>query len=226
MSAPKSGGDTGGGLPRLPPGRHGLPREFVVENQRQRIAAGMIRVVVERGYNAATVTQVVAAAGVSRRTFYNYYGDKQDAFFDVYRQVTDFVCAAMFEAGQHQGGGWAARVRSELAALLDCFAANPDLVRFCLVAPPAAGGEVAAAYRQFLERILEILREGRPKRAKQPPPAAEYGLVGGLAALIVAKVDQEGSGRLEGLLPEVAQLVLMPYLGRDAAAKAAELKVV
>jgi hypothetical protein len=63
------------GLPRLPPGRHGLPREFVVENQRQRIAAGMIEVVVERGYLATTVTQVVAAAGVSRRTFYNYYAE-------------------------------------------------------------------------------------------------------------------------------------------------------
>ena len=221
MSAPPSEGDSGEGLPRLPPGRHGLPREFVVENQRQRIAAGMIQVVVERGYNAATVTQVVAAAGVSRRTYYNYYGDKQDAFFDVYRQVTDFLCEAMTEAGQGRAGGWAAGVRSQLEALLDGFAANPDLVAFCLVAPPAAGGEVAAAYREFLENVLEILREGLPKRAKQPPAASEYGLVGGLAALIVAKVEDEGPVSFETLLPEVTELVLTPYLGRDAAAKAA-----
>jgi AcrR family transcriptional regulator len=210
-----------GGLPRLPPGRHGLPREFVVENQRGRIAAGMIEVVVGRGYAAATVTQVVAAAGVSRRTFYNYYGDKQEAFFDVYRQVTDFLCESMVEAGEVEKGGWAARVKAKLAALLDCFAANPDLARFSLEAPPAAGGEIAAAYRDFLERLLHVLREGRPKRARRPPPAAEYGLVGGLAALIVEAVEADGAEGLARLLPEVTELVLAPYLGREEAVRAA-----
>jgi AcrR family transcriptional regulator len=209
------------GLPRLPPGRHGLAREFVVKNQRDRIAAGMIQVVVERGYGAATVSQVVTAAGLSRRTFYNYYGDKEEAFFDVYRQVTDFLCEATAAAGEGAKGGWAARVRAELTALLECFSANPSLVRFCLVAPPAAGGAVAAAYRDFLERLLAILREGRPKRARQPTPAAEYGLVGGLAALVVEAVEKDGAEGLERLLPEVLELVLAPYLGRAEAAKAA-----
>jgi AcrR family transcriptional regulator len=221
MSEPAAGGESGEGLPRLPPGRHGLSREFVVENQRQRIAAGMIRVVVERGYSAATVTQVVAAAGVSRRTFYNYYGDKQDAFFDVYRQVTDFLCEAMIEAGEAEHGGWGFRVRAELAALLDCLAANPDLVRFSLVVPPAAGGKVAAAYREFLERLLGIFGSGRPKRARRPPPASEYGSIGGLVALIVAAAEEDGLGSAEELLREVTELMLTPYLGREAAVKAA-----
>jgi AcrR family transcriptional regulator len=193
----------------------------VVENQRQRIAAGMIRVVVESGYAAATVTRVGAAASVSRRTFYNYYGDLQEAFFDVYRQVTDFLLAAMAEAGEGEKGGWAARVRAKLGALLDCFSANPDLARFCLVAPPAAGGEVAAAYRDFLERLLASLREGQPKRARRPPAAAEYGLVGGMAALIVAAVESGGAESLDTLLPEVTELVLTPYLGREEAARLA-----
>jgi AcrR family transcriptional regulator len=211
-----------GGLPRLPPGRHGLSREFVVQNQRDRIAAGMIAAIVEHGYVGATVAQVVTAAGVSRRTFYNYYGDKEEAFFDVYRQVTDFLCEAMAEAGQSLGrAAWPVRVKAELAALLDCYVANPDLVRFCLVAPPAAGGEVAAAYRDFLERLLAVLREGRPKRVKRPPPASEYGLVGGLAALVVASVEEHGAEQLPTLLPEVVELVLTPYLGRTAAIDAA-----
>lgn len=177
----------------------------------------MIAVVVERGYGAATVTQVVAAAGVSRRTFYNYYSDKEEAFFDVYRQVTDFLCEAMAEAGKTAKGSWAARVRAELAALMDCFAANPDLVRFSLVAPPVAGGDVVSAYREFLERLLELLAEGRPKRVKRPPPASEYGLVGGLAALIVEAVERNGAEGLQPLLPEVVELVLTPYLGRERA---------
>jgi AcrR family transcriptional regulator len=193
----------------------------VVENQRQRIAGGMIAVVVERGYLATTVTQVVAAAGVSRRTFYNYYADKQEAFFDVYRQVSDFLLEAMAEAVGGAKGGWPARVQARLAALLDGFAANPDLGRFCLGAPPAAGGAVAATYRDFLVRLVEVLGEGRPKRARSVGPAAEYGLAGGLAALILAALAERSGEGLRDLLPEITELVLTPYLGREEAARLA-----
>ena len=192
-----------------------------MENQRGRIAAGMISVVVESGYAAATVTQVVSVAGVSRRTFYNYYSDKEDAFFDVYRQVTEFLAEAMQEAGLSERGGWPARVRAELDALLGCFDANPDLARFTLEVPPTAGGKVATVYREFLERMLEIVREGQPKRVKRPPPASEYGSIGGLAALIVAAVEESDADGFPALLPEVTELVLTPYIGRAAAVKAA-----
>lgn len=180
----------------------------------------MIRVVVERGYHEATVSQVVAAAGVSRRTFYNYYSDKAEAFFAVYREVTDFLCASMREAGEAQRG-WPARVRAEIEGLLETLAVNPDLVRFCLVAPPAAGGEVAATYRGFLVHLLSVLLEGRPQRVRKPVPAAEYGLVGGLAGLLVDAAEEGGSDALTALAPEAVELVLTPYLGREAAARAA-----
>jgi AcrR family transcriptional regulator len=217
----KDGANGGGGLPRLAPGRHGLPREFVAQNQLGRIAAGMVEVVIEMGYAKTTVARVIVASGVSRRTFYNYYSNKESAFFDVYRQITDFLCDAMAAAGRDEAGGWPARVRAELAVLLGAYEANPDLIRFTLLAPRAAGGEVAAAYREFLERLLSVIREGRPKRAKHPAPAAEYGLIGGLAGLLVAAVVEGQGEHLGGLLPEVTELVLTPYLGREAAAKAA-----
>lgn len=180
----------------------------------------MIEVVVDRGYPAATVTQVVAAAGVSRRTFYSHYSDKNQAFFEVYREVTDFICDAMIEAGREERG-WVRCVKARLAALLACLTANPKLSLFTLGVPPAAGGEVAAAYRKFLDRLLAIVCEGRPKSVKRPPPAAEYGLVGGLAALILAAVREHGGQDLERLRPEAVEVVLTPYLGREAAAAAA-----
>ena len=180
----------------------------------------MIRVVVGEGYAATTVSKVVAAAGVSRRTFYNYYGDKAEAFFDVYGQVADFFSESMAEAGEEERG-WPAQVRARLKVLLGYLAENPDLISFALVVPPAAGGEVAAAYRSFLERILEILKAGRPQRAKRPSPAAEYGLVGGMVALIVGALDEGDADAIPRLAPELTELVLTPYLGRDAATRAA-----
>jgi AcrR family transcriptional regulator len=219
MPAGRKGSKEERGLPRLPPGRHGLPREFVVENQKQRIAAGMIAEVVQRGYTETTVTQIVAAAGVSRRTFYNNYSDKEEAFFDVYRQVADFLLETMAEAGAAEKGGWAVRVKSQLAALLEVVAANTDLAQFCFAVPPAAGGEVAAAYRDFLSRLVEVPSEGRPKKTRRPPPASEYGMAGGLAALILRAIAEGGADNVRTLLPEVTELVLMPYLGREEAAR-------
>jgi AcrR family transcriptional regulator len=209
-------GDGEAGLPRLPPGRHGLPREFVVKNQRDRLAAAMIQVVAERGFHATTITQIAAAAGVSRRTFYSYYKSKEDCFFDTYREVSDFLFAAMAEAAEPERR-WSAGVRAELAVLLEVFAANPDLVRFALIAPPGAGGEIAAAYRGFLERLLGLLGEGRPKNVRRPSEAAEHGLVGGLAGLLVDRVRAGEGEAISELLPDLVELVLTPYLGRERA---------
>jgi AcrR family transcriptional regulator len=209
------------GLPSLPPGRHGLPRAFVVQNQRDRITAGMIAAVVERGYTETAVARVVAAGRISRRTFYDNYADKAEAYFDVYSQVTDFLREAMAEARDSERGGWAAGVRAQLAALLACFDANRDLALFCLARPPQAGAEVAATYRSFLEQLGEVLGEGRPRRARRPTPAAWYGLLGGLAALVVAAARSGDADSFVVLLPELVELVPTPYLGRGAAALAA-----
>lgn len=220
MGESENRSDGEAGLPRLPPGRHGLPREFVVKNQRDRIAAGLIRAVAERGYHETAVTDIAAAAGLSRRTFYSFYKSKEDCFAATYEQVADFLFAAMAEAGARERG-WPAAVRAELATMLEVYAANPDLVRFTLIAPPEAGGAIAASYRALLEQLLTTIAAGRPKSARRPSAGAEHGLVGGLAALIVDKVRAGEGKQLPELLPDLLELVLTPYLGRERAVKEA-----
>lgn len=216
VSAGGKEASNGEGLPRLPPGRHGLPRSFVVENQRQRLAAAVIQVVAENGYHAATVSQISAAAGVSRRTFYGYFSSKADSYFDTFALVSEFILEAMREAGDAQRR-WPARVRAELEAMLAVYAANPDLARFTLLVPPAAGGEVAERYRAFLMELLELLSDGRPRNVRSPTQAAEHVLVGGLAAVAGGKVAAGEGERLMEVLPDLTQLVLALYVGHDRA---------
>jgi AcrR family transcriptional regulator len=73
----RDGAEPAAAAPRLPAGRHGLPREFVVQNQRERIATALVDTVAERGYNATTVAHITKAASVSRRTFYEHFADKE-----------------------------------------------------------------------------------------------------------------------------------------------------
>jgi AcrR family transcriptional regulator len=80
-------------LSKLPPGRHGLPRDFVAKNQRTRLLAGTARAVYDHGYAASTIVQITAAAAVSRRTFYEHFDSKDEA-------VRDLV-----EETEHDAGG-------------------------------------------------------------------------------------------------------------------------
>ena len=64
----------------LPPGRHGLPRSFVASNQRERLLEAVASVTARIGYPDTTVHDIHSAAGVSRKTFYEHFTNKEDAF--------------------------------------------------------------------------------------------------------------------------------------------------
>lgn len=208
-------------LARLPPGRHGLPRDFVVQNQRERLAAGMIAVVAERGLNEATITQICAAAGVSRRTFYSYFSSKEECFFDTYAGIVEHLRAAA--DGEAEEAEWPRQVGAKLHAILEFLALNPDLARFLLIAPQRAGEGVAARYRDAMAQAAAYLCEGMPAppETKAPSEAISGSLIGGMVAIVVRKVNAGEGDDLPQLLPDLLELFLTPYLGRSEAVKVA-----
>jgi AcrR family transcriptional regulator len=209
------------GLPRLPPGRHGLPREFVVQNQRDRLAAGIIAAVTEHGYHETTISQIASAAGVSRRTFYAYFGSKEEAFISTFDQIVDHMRQAGEEAATANRGEWAENVAARFAASLETFAANPQLARFTLAVPPRAGDAIAAHYRATLNRAVSEIVANVPAGIETPSPAVQHALIGGVASLIVNKLEAGEGERMEELLPDIVELFLSPFLGRAEAVRLA-----
>lgn len=192
----------------------------MVKNQRDRLTAGIIAVVAERGYQDATVSQICAAAGVSRRTFYSYFSSKKDCYFDAFTLLVDFLTTALEDATPADVA-WPQQVRARLGVLLGIFAANPDLVRFALIAPMRAGEEIGAGYREALERLLaSLVAESGGKPVKRPSPAVEQALLGGMISLIAKNVEEGRGERLGDLLPDLVELFLTPYLGRAEAVQA------
>jgi AcrR family transcriptional regulator len=220
---PEQQGDApNGGLGRLPPGRHGLSREFVAQNQRDRLTAGMIAVVADRGYHDATITQIAAAAGVSRRTFYSYFASKEECYFATYDVIASHLRERTKEAAdQHEE--WIDRARAKLATLLAFFSTNPDLARFCLIAPTRAGEPIAERYTNAIAEAYEEMSEGMPVEIAERAPSAEVqlSLIGGMAALLVEKVEAGEGDRLTDLLPDILAVFLVPYVGREEAFRAA-----
>jgi AcrR family transcriptional regulator len=213
--------DQSSGLPRLPPGRHGLPREFVAQNQRDRLAAGIIAAVSENGYNEATISDIAAAAGVSRRTFYAYFRSKEECFIDTFDQIVTHLQEAGAEAAAGCEGEWPEMVAARFAAALETFAANPRLARFVLAVPPRAGDPIAEHYRAALDRARSEFARLIPPDGEGPSPAVQLALIGGIVAVIVQRLEAGEGERMQELLPDIVEMFLAPFIGRAEAVRVA-----
>lgn len=207
----------------MPSGRHGLSPEFVARNHRERLAAGAIAAIAEHGFRDAGVTQIAAAAGVSRRTFYDFFSSKEECYFDTYRLIEEHLLEIVAEAGE-EARSWTARVRFRVVVLEEVLAANPDLVRFILLAPPTAGGEVLERQRQFLEGLVQALIDGAPSGRGYSVPNDEEleALAGAVSSVLTAGVADDDALQPADAVPQLVELVLVPIIGRPRAAAEAE----
>lgn len=212
-------------LSRLPPGRHGLPREFVVHNQRERLIAGLAEAIAENGYASTTIAHITRHAAVSRRTFYEHFSSKDECFVSAYDTVMEQLRERV-DAAYREQEEWPQAVRAGIAAMLAFLAAEPNLARLCMVESLVAGPVVVERYDAAIRGLvpyLETGREGRsPEVLAQLSPTTEEALVGGMVSLISRRIIAGQTAELEGLLPDLVEFALTPYLGTAAAAKVAQ----
>lgn len=192
----------------------------MTQNQQERLIAGAIAAVSERGFQETTVTDISAAAGVSRRTFYSYFQTKEECFLAAFDLFEAHLFAAIAAAA---GRSWTERVRARIAALLALLGENPDLARFAVVAPPAAGGAVMERNRSLLERLVEALAAGAPRGRgfAEPTEVEREAIAGALAAVLSSKVRDGSDELLADAAPDLVELVLAPVVGRRRATTAA-----
>lgn len=214
-------------LARLPPGRHGLPREFVVHNQRERLIAGLAEAIAENGYSGTTIAHITRQAAVSRRTFYEHFNSKDECFVAAYDTVMKELRERV-SAGFEEADDWPHAVRSGIGAMLSFLAAEPHLARLCMVEALVAGPVVVERYDAAIQSFVPYFqsgREGRPPEVlARLSPTTEEALVGGMVSLISRRIIAGKAEELEELLPDLVEFTLTPYLGSAEAAKIAQEK--
>ncbi len=206
----------------LPAGRHGFSREQVAHHQRERLIAGLAEAVAEKGYAAVTLTDIVRQAKVSRRVFYANFESKEQCFLAAFEVVVDHLRELVAEAVEGIEG-WSGQAIAATRAVLAFLASEPDLARLCLVESRAAGPAVTTRFNQAAAEMAPLLRIGRAERpeGKRLPESTEDSTVGSLVSLAHRKVAAGEAMQLEDLLPDCAELVLLPYLGPAEASRLA-----
>ena len=207
----------------LPAGRHGYSREQVAHHQRERLIAGLAEAVAEKGYAAVTLTDIVRHAKVSRRVFYANFESREQCFLAAFEVVVGHLRELVSEAvaGIEE---WPSQAVAATRAVLAFLAAEPDLARLCLVESRGAGPAVTARFNEAVGELAPLLARGRAERpsGERPlPDSTEDSTIGSLVSLAHRKVASGEAAELEDLLPDCAELALLPYLGPAEAARLA-----
>ncbi|MGB2711658.1 MAG: TetR/AcrR family transcriptional regulator [Conexibacter sp.] len=206
---------------RLPRGRHGLPRRFIVHNQRERMLLAVAEAVAEQGYATTTVADIIARARLSRRTFYEHFSDKEECFLAAYDTVVEQLLAAVGHAYE-QPEAWTDKVHDGLSTFLTYLASEPAFARMCIVEVVAAGTEARgrrdAAIRVFVD-FLEPGRDEAPDGVVVPALAGAV-VVGGIYEIIYTRLLRDAADELVEMLPDLLFCALVPYIGHTAAEQA------
>jgi AcrR family transcriptional regulator len=198
--------------------RSGLPRALSGFSTRERILWSMVRAVAEQGFESVRVADVVQRAGVSSAAFYELFENERECLFAAYERVIDALVAHVTRAFK-RGGSWPVKIRRALGALLDAYAAEPEVARMATVEVPAAAPGAQRRYRGALERFIPLFREGRRYAQSEVLPAdLELMAVGGAEAIIFDEVLAGRTEELPTLLSDILFTVLVPYVGPEAAA--------
>jgi AcrR family transcriptional regulator len=198
---------------RLPRGLHGLDPGVVAASQRTRLLEAVGRAVAEKGYAGATIDDIVRGAGVSKKTFYDHFGDKLDCFLAAYEAASDELIGRLREA-QSPPDGWLERTRAGIAAYLRWLAAEPALARVFLIEVGAAGPVAAERRERIRDRYAEVLRELQDDaRAESPalprlPDEVFHALVAAIDEVVVRRIRESGGADLPELEPVLLHLHL------------------
>jgi AcrR family transcriptional regulator/DNA-binding MarR family transcriptional regulator len=193
---------------------------YVSELQRSRLLDAAFAVVAEQGYRRMTVRRVSDRAGVSNKTFYDLFSDREDCFLAAFDYAISQLTAVVVPAWEGERD-WAAGIRAGLGALLDFLDEEPALRQLVFIEALGAGPRVLARRAEILDSLAGPVDEGRVgvKVGGELPPSTAEGIVGATFGVIYARLSQEDSEPLVGLLNQLVATIVLPYRGHAAAAR-------
>jgi AcrR family transcriptional regulator len=210
----------------LPRGPHSLDRQQVIDSQRGRMLEGIAAAVADKGYAATTVADVVQRAGVSRKTFYEHFTDKEHCFLDAWETGVRVIFEAIRDS-QRGAAGPVERMRLGLRAYLRTLAENPAFARSFLIEVVAAGpraeqrrAEVHERFAELFATQHEIARRERPELPDVPRTICRAA-VGAVNEIVSDRVRSGRTADLPALEDEILHLELVLFAGHDVAAAAA-----
>jgi AcrR family transcriptional regulator len=166
----------------------------------------MVEAVDERGYAATTISDLVSRAGVSRRSFYEHFHNKDECLLATYDTIVARLGRRLVRADSPEAA-WSERMEIFIRTLFEAASDRPDAARLVCVEMGAAGPAGVQRWAQDAERLQRLIVDGfaqAPGLGAVPQPVARA-IVGALRKILHSRVRGTRSSR--ALKAELLRLV-------------------
>jgi AcrR family transcriptional regulator len=199
---------------------------LVSRAQRSRMLRAAVAVVHERGYGDMTVARITGRAGVSRRTFYDMFEDREDCFLAAFDDAAAHARELMLEACRAERG-WRDQTRAALLALLELLDVETGMQSLLIADALKAGPRVQRHRAEILTELAAALHSAatRSRTGRELPPLTSEGVTGAVLGIVHTRVlGPEPDGLVE-LLNALMAMIVLPYMGPRAAHRELERPV-
>ena len=204
----------------LPRPRFSNTREELRASQRGRLICAIADSVAAKGYAATSVADVIALAGVSRKTFYEHFGDKEDCFLAAY----DHGAKATYEALVNAAEGltdWREILDAVLTTWLDFLDADLSFTRAYMIEFWAAGDAARERWKLRRDRTGELMKTLHKLARKEDPSIVRVSdtvvaaVVGGVNRVLISHVLSGGRKPLIELKPELLRFIKLTLASHE-----------
>ena len=183
------------------PGAADAPNEH-----RARLLHAMAHVAATQGFAASSIAAVVAEAGVSKRTFYEHFADKDACFLELYRAASASALRTLRDSVQSERP-WQDQVEHALGAYLEHLSAGPQLIRMLFVEIHHLGPAGATVRREVMQHLADYMLETINASGVVLTPTMAMAAVGGIHELLLQAIEQGEAGQLQKLTPCAGEIV-------------------
>jgi AcrR family transcriptional regulator len=174
--------------------------------QRARLIAGMIAATHRHGYAGASVSQVIAHAGVSRPTFYDYFIDKDDCFLATHREHARRLVADIGRAVDSEPPERA--VQTAIRRFIGLAEQHPDRAVFLADATMAGGWRALDERDRMIDEISQVIDRARARASpRKPTPDLPIQVVLGAVRWVLAPMLRRGERDLTALADDLTHWV-------------------
>ncbi len=164
---------------------------------RQRLLDGLAASIVEDGYRNTTVAEIVRRARTSRRTFYEYFSDKEACFVALLTDANAEMIRQI-SAAVDQNARWTSQVRQAVEAWIACAESRPAITLSWIREVPSLGTAARRLQRDTMEAFVTMIQTlcdtdaWRAVRASPVSRQLAIMLLGGLRELTATTVEDGG----------------------------------
>jgi AcrR family transcriptional regulator len=194
-------------------------------DDRERIRQALIDLCFERGFAQLTEDALCERAGIGRAEFERHYTDLEDCFFQVYQGELRRFQALTADARDGLSN-WRERVRATAYALLAFLSEDERVTNLVAVEVRSGGERVRILFEAEVEALIDLIDEGRrdPAAPASLTRATAESVGGGIFNQIYTVAGPAGPASPEpGLIPQMMYVVVLPYVGAEAAAEELEI---